>query len=62
MSCFMLPFAIAAPESLLTEVAGNGDSFQVVRLDVLHDVSAQTLLSTDCANICLFKTIWAIWN
>ena len=46
----MLSLCISRPECLLAEVAGNGDSFNVVCLNVVLDIPSQSFLSTNSAD------------
>merc|ERR1719319_342627 len=52
----------SSPESLITEVARNGDSCQVVRFNVVPNVCPKSFFATNCADICLFHACGPIWN
>merc|ERR1719319_118100 len=54
--CFVLPLCIPSSESLFTVVAGNGDTFNVICLNVVLDISCESLFSTNSADSGSFAT------
>ena len=50
MRAFVPPQGFSSPQNFVTGVAGQRDSFQVLRLDVASNVVVAALLSTQLTN------------
>ena len=59
ISALVISQSMSRPCCFVTKIAGDGESFHVVCLDVLLHVNALTLFSTNFANINLSRTVLA---
>ena len=57
LETFVGPKTISRPESFVTEVAGDDDSFEVVCFNVIFYVFALTFLSTNLAHFSKLPSI-----
>ena len=51
--------SIPRPERFLTEATRDGNAFQVLRFDVVHDVAVFPLLATNSSDVCLLSPVWS---
>ena len=59
---FMQSYTISRPESLLAEIAGNGNSFKMVGFNVISYLSSTPFLSTNFAFISQSHSMRSIGN